>query len=208
MNDNTDNNTDNNNNTNTNNKTFITFITGNRNKLEEVRSILKANNQEDTHYNIKSLDIDLPEVQGEPEYVIQEKCKSASLQLNGPIIVEDTSLCFNALGGLPGPYIKWFMKKIGLDGLNKLLLGYEDKTIEAKCIFAYQENRDSQIHYFTGITKGTLVEPRGNMNFGWDPVFLPEGYNETYGEMDNETKNSISHRFKALQLLKEFLNIE
>ena len=207
MSDTTDNNTDNNNNTNTNNKTFITFITGNRNKLEEVRSILKTN-QEDTHYSIKSLDIDLPEVQGEPEYVIQEKCKSASLQLNGPVIVEDTSLCFNALGGLPGPYIKWFMKKIGLDGLNKLLLGYEDKTIEAKCIFAYQENRDSQIHYFTGITKGTLVEPRGNMNFGWDPVFLPEGYNETYGEMDNETKNSISHRFKALQLLKEFLNIE
>ena len=199
--------TDNNNNTNTNNKTFITFITGNRNKLEEVRSILKTN-QEDTHYSIKALDIDLPEVQGEPEYVVQEKCKSASSQLNGPIIVEDTSLCFNALGGLPGPYIKWFMKKIGLDGLNKLLLGYEDKTIEAKCIFAYQENRDSQIHYFTGITKGTLVEPRGNMNFGWDPVFLPEGYNETYGEMDNETKNSISHRFKALQLLKEFLNIE
>ena len=202
------NNTNNSNsNTNTNNKTFITFITGNRNKLEEVRSILKTN-QEDTHYSIKSLDIDLPEVQGEPEYVIQEKCKSASLQLNGPVIVEDTSLCFNALGGLPGPYIKWFMKKIGLDGLNKLLLGYEDKTIEAKCIFAYQENRDSQIHYFTGITKGTLVEPRGNMNYGWDPVFLPEGYNETYGEMNNETKNSISHRFKALQLLKEFLNIE
>ena len=206
MNNNTNNNT-NNNNTNTNNKTFITFITGNRNKLEEVRSILKTN-QENTHYSIKSLDIDLPEVQGEPEYVIQEKCKSASSQLNSPIIVEDTSLCFNALGGLPGPYIKWFMKKIGLDGLNKLLLGYEDKTIEAKCIFAYQENRDSQIHYFTGITKGTLVEPRGNMNFGWDPVFLPEGYNKTYGEMANETKNSISHRFKALQLLKEFLNIE
>ena len=65
MNDITDNNTDNNNNTNTNNKTFITFITGNRNKLEEVRSILKTN-QEDTHYNIKSLDIDLPEIQGEP----------------------------------------------------------------------------------------------------------------------------------------------
>mgnify|MGYP000851185639 FL=1 len=195
------------NNTNNNKKTFITFITGNSNKLEEVRSILKTN-QYETNYSIKSLDIDLSEVQGEPEYVIQEKCKSVRLQLNGPIIVEDTSLCFNALGGLPGPYIKWFMKKIGLEGLTKLLLGYEDKTIEAKCIFAYQENKDSKIHYFTGITKGTLVEPRGNMNFGWDAVFLPEGYSETYGEMDSESKNSISHRFKALQLLKEFLNIE
>ena len=105
-----------------------------------------------------------------------------------------------------------FVKKLdqitGFKLEKNIKLPFKDKTIEAKCIFAYQENRDSQIHYFTGITKGTLVEPRGNMNFGWDPVFLPEGYNETYGEMDNETKNSISHRFKALQLLKEFLNIE
>ena len=190
-----------------NTKKEITFITGNRNKLEEVLSILKSNKDESYYnYSIKALDIDLPEVQDEPEYIIQEKCKFASSQVNGPVIVEDTSLCFNALGGLPGPYIKWFMKKIGLVGLNKLLLGYADKTIEAKCIFAYQESRDSQIHYFTGITKGTLVEPRGNMNFGWDPVFLPKGYNETYGEMDSESKNVISHRYKALQLLKEFLN--
>lgn len=190
-----------------NTKKCITFITGNRNKLEEVLSIVNTNQDESPNsYSIKALDIDLPEVQGEPDYIIEEKCKFASLQVNGPVIVEDTSLCFNALGGLPGPYIKCFMKKIGLEGLTKLLLGYEDKTIEAKCMFAYQENRESQIHYFTGITKGTLVEPRGNMNFGWDPIFLPIGYNETYGEMDSESKNLISHRYKALQLVKEFLN--
>ena len=84
-------------------------------------------------------------------------------------------------------------------------MNYSDKSAEAKCIFAYIENKDSQIHLFTGITKGNIVSPSGQLNFGWDPIFLPKGYSETYAEMDNETKNSISHRCKALQLLKEFL---
>ena len=54
-----------------------------------------------------SASIDLPELQGDPRTVSLEKCKLASLQVNGPVLVEDTSLCFNALGGLPGVYVKW-----------------------------------------------------------------------------------------------------
>ena len=52
-------------------------------------------------------------------------------------MVEDTSLCFNAYGGLPGPYIKWFLKNLGHEGLNKMLAGFEDKSAYAQCIFAY-----------------------------------------------------------------------
>lgn len=52
-------------------------------------------------------------------------------------MVEDTSLCFNAMGGLPGPYIKWFLQRLGHDGLNRMLAGFEDKTGYAQCIFAY-----------------------------------------------------------------------
>lgn len=52
-------------------------------------------------------------------------------------MVEDTSLCFNACGGLPGPYIKWFLAKLGHDGLNRMLVGFEDKTAYAQCIFAF-----------------------------------------------------------------------
>ena len=52
-------------------------------------------------------------------------------------MTEDTSLCFNALGGLPGPYIKWFLEKLGHDGLNRMLAGFDDKTAYAQCIFAY-----------------------------------------------------------------------
>ena len=59
------------------------------------------------------------------------------MQVGGAVMVEDTSLCFNAMGGLPGPYIKWFLQKLGHEGLNKMLAGFEDKTGYAQCIFAY-----------------------------------------------------------------------
>ena len=63
-----------------------------------------------------SQDIDLPEYQGEPEEIAEKKCKLAAEHIGGPVLTEDTSLCFNALGGMPGPYIKWFLSKIGPEG--------------------------------------------------------------------------------------------
>lgn len=66
---------------------------------------------------ITNVDVDLPEFQGEPEEVATEKCKLAAERLKCPVVTEDTSLCFNALGGLPGPYIKWFLKKLGPEGI-------------------------------------------------------------------------------------------
>ncbi|CAF4242594.1 unnamed protein product, partial [Rotaria magnacalcarata] len=61
-----------------------------------------------------------PEYQGEAEDITKEKATFAAQRINGPVLVEDTSLCFNALHGLPGPYIKWFLDKLGHDGLNKM----------------------------------------------------------------------------------------
>ena len=60
--------------------------------------------------------MDLPEYQGTPQEVATSKCLEAARQVKGPVLVEDTSLCFNALGGMPGPYIKWFLKSIGPSG--------------------------------------------------------------------------------------------
>ncbi len=60
--------------------------------------------------------VDLPEYQGEPDEICIAKCKEATKHVSGPIIIEDTCLCFNALGGMPGPYVKWFLKKIGPAG--------------------------------------------------------------------------------------------
>jgi inosine triphosphate pyrophosphatase len=75
-------------------------------RLEEVKAIFGT----ESPFTLVNQSIDLPELQGEPEDVAKEKCKLASQQINGPVMVEDTSLCFNALNGLPGVYIKVLRK--------------------------------------------------------------------------------------------------
>jgi len=176
------------------------FVTGNAKKVEEVSKLFGR--------EFKSVDIDLPEYQGEPSDIAKAKCMLAYKEVNAPVMTEDTSLCFNALGELPGPYVKWFLQKTGQEGLHKLLDGFEDKTAFAQTIFAYMDDTMKEPEVFPGRTSGKIVFPRGNGNFGkggWDPVFQPDGFEHTYAEMSSDTKNSISHRNKALNLLKEYL---
>ena len=179
-------------------KPSITFISGNAQKVLEIEEIL------DNSIKLIAYKLDLPELQGEPEYIATEKCRLASKEIDGPVMIEDTSLCFNALGGLPGPYIKWFLDKIGLDGLNKLLLGYTDKSAYSQTIFAYTKGKEQPMHLFIGKLDGQIVNPRGNLGFGWDPIFQPDSYTETFGEMEQNKKNAISHRYLALQKVKEY----
>ncbi|KAG6582447.1 Inosine triphosphate pyrophosphatase, partial [Cucurbita argyrosperma subsp. sororia] len=174
----------------------VTFVTGNAKKLEEVRAILGNS------VPFRSLKLDLPELQGEPEDISKEKARLAAIQVNGPVLVEDTCLCFNALKGLPGPYIKWFLEKIGHEGLNNLLVAYEDKSAYASCIFSFSLGPEAEPITFVGNTPGKIVLPRGPHDFGWDPIFQPDGYDQTYAEMSKEEKNKISHRFRALALVK------
>lgn len=121
------------------------------------------------------------------------------------MLVEDTSLCFNALNGMPGPYIKWFQEKIGNTGLYNLLQAYEDKSAYALCMFAYCEV-DSDPILFAGKCDGYIVKPIGSTVFGWDPIFVPIENNpnsESFAELSSDKKNIISHRYKALSLLKK-----
>ncbi|VDK60950.1 unnamed protein product [Anisakis simplex] len=178
-------------------KRTLKFVTGNANKLREVRAILSP------HIEVESVDLDLAEYQGEPDEIARKKCADAAKQLQSEVIVEDTCLCFNALGGLPGPYIKWFLKNLRPEGLHKLLSGFDDKTAYALCTFALCEGPDKPVLLFRGRTDGCIVEPRGENHFGWDPCFQPDGFDETYAQMKPDLKNSISHRGKALALLKK-----
>ncbi|GAW09246.1 Ham1-like protein [Lentinula edodes] len=168
----------------------LVFVTGNANKLKEVQAILSAGNQP-VEIDSKSLDID--EIQGSTQEVSRAKCKRAAELLDGPCITEDTALCFEALDGLPGPYIKYFLEKLGHDGINKMLVGFESKKAWAL---------SSEPILFEGRTDGTIVPARGAAKFGWDPVFEPNGTGLTYAEMASEQKNLISHRFKALEKLR------
>lgn len=156
-------------------------------------------------FEVVAQSVDLPELQGVPEDIAKEKCRLAARQVNGPVMVEDTSLCFNAMGGLPGPYIKWFLEKLKPEGLSKMLDGFDDKTGYAQCIFAYSQDAASDPLVFVGRTPGTIVPPRGATDFGWDPVFQPDGFDQTYAELSKDIKNTISHRYRALDKLRDFL---
>ena len=179
---------------------MIRFITSNKNKIAEFQQIMGK------EFLVEPFKLDLPELQGEPMEIIKEKCLIASKETDGPVIVEDTCLCFNALKGLPGPYIKWFLEKLGHEGLNNLLQAYPDKSAYALCLFAYFDKTvQTEPLIFEGRTEGNIVPARGEHAFGWDPVFEPSGYSQTYAEMDKELKNKISHRGRALEKLKMFL---
>jgi len=176
----------------------ISFVTGNANKLRETQAILG------NLIPLVAVKLDLPELQGEPDDISREKARLAAQRVKGPVLVEDTCLCFNGLQGLPGPYIKWFLEKLGHEGLNKLLVGFEDKSAYAICNFAYCEGPEAEPILFKGICPGKIVMPRGPKDFGWDPIFQPDGFEQTFAEMDKSVKNSISHRSKALAELKKF----
>ncbi|XP_029474835.1 inosine triphosphate pyrophosphatase isoform X1 [Rhinatrema bivittatum] len=179
----------------------VVFVTGNAKKLEEVVQILG----DKFPCKLVAQKIDLPEYQGEPDEISIQKCLEAVKQVQGPVIVEDTCLCFNAFGGLPGPYIKWFLGNLKPEGLHRMLAGFEDKSAYALCTFAFSTgNPEDPVQLFRGKTSGQIVAPRGPRDFGWDPCFQPDGYNQTYAEMSKDMKNSISHRYRALKEMSNY----
>lgn len=127
----------------------LTYVTGNAKKLEEVIAILGKNFPR----TLDSYKIDLPELQGEIDEICIKKCQAAAKHLDKPVIIEDTCLCFNALHGLPGPYIKWFLEKLHPEGLHKLLTGWEDKSAQAVCTFAYSSGAGGEVILFKGWLK-------------------------------------------------------
>ncbi|OXA57866.1 inosine triphosphate pyrophosphatase [Folsomia candida] len=181
-------------------KKVITIVTGNANKLKEINTILG----ESFPYELVTNGADLPEYQGDADTVSRQKCESAYSIIKGPVIVEDTCLCFDALNGLPGPYVKWFLKSIGPEGLHKMLAGFEDHSAKAMATLAYCDSDKGEVILFKGITAGTIVEPRGQGGFGWDTCFQPSGYDKTYAEMSADEKNAISHRKRAIEAMRDY----
>lgn len=195
----------------------VTFVTGNKKKLDEVQRLTATSNlttkdgsdSPGLPFHLTNKKIDLPELQGDPTDIAIEKCKLAAIQVNGPVFSEDTCLCFNALNGMPGPYIKWFLEKCGHDGLNGMLDGFVDKTAYAQTIIAFTTGPGQKVYTFDGRTRGRIVKARGPLDFGWDPIFEPDsddgGCGKTYAEMEKEKKNLISHRSRSFAKFLPFL---
>lgn len=178
------------------NRMNLYFITGNKNKFAEVQSILPK---------VKQFDIDLPEIQDiDAKVIIKAKLLEAMKHKKGDFIVEDTSLYLDGLNGFPGPLIKWFMKALGNAGIFKLVEKLENSNAEAKTIIGYARSPET-IHYFEGTIKGTIIMPKGDFGFGWDPIFQPETFSQSFAELTPDEKNKISMRRVAVNKLKEYL---
>jgi inosine triphosphate pyrophosphatase len=171
------------------------FITGNSKKFAEVKAILPE---------VEQMEMDLEEIQElDAHKIIAAKLFQArsTLRHSSTLMVEDTSLYLDALGGLPGPFIKWFLMTAGSKGLYSMARTFNNFNATAKTIIGYV-GEDGEIEFFEGESKGTIVEEQIEPQFGWDAIFLPEGSAKTYGELSLEEKNAVSQRGKALAKLK------
>jgi len=150
--------------------------------------------------------LDLPEIQSlDLAEIVSDKAKRAYEIIKKPVLVEDVSLVFNALDKLPGPLIKWFYETLGNDGLCDLLDRYGDKRAKAAVSFALCINGEVKI--FSGSCEGRISDkPRGEAGFGWDPIFIPDGFVKTWAEMSADEKHQTSMRRIALEKLKDFIN--
>ncbi|KAB8236471.1 non-canonical purine NTP pyrophosphatase [Aspergillus alliaceus] len=129
--------------TETDTPTPLIFVTGNKNKVLEVKAILSTT-------PLEVLDINLPEIQGSVEEITREKCRAAAERIGGPVLVEDSALEMKALGGLPGAYVKAFVDTIGNEGLNKILAAFDDKSADAVCTFGYSPGLGHEPLLFQG----------------------------------------------------------
>lgn len=165
------------------------LVTGNPGKLAEARRL--------AGFDFESATVDLPEIQSlSYEEVVREKAAEAWRLLGAPLVVEEAGLGLSALGGFPGPLVKWMLESAGAEGIARTGIALGDPHATATCLLLYKDAEREILA--EGITHGTLISPgRGANGFGFDPVFLPERSGRTYGELDGLEKDATSHRGKA-----------
>lgn len=165
------------------------LVTANPGKLLEARRLCGS--------NLRSADIDLPEIQSlDLQEVLRHKGVAAAQAIQGPVIVEDTALELAALNSFPGVLVKWMQAAIGIDGLARTARKLGDQTATARCGLLLIYGSTSLAA--EGVTEGRLVLPaRGDSGFGWDPIFEPAGESRTYAELSASEKDRIGHRGRA-----------
>ncbi|MCR4857569.1 MAG: non-canonical purine NTP diphosphatase [Bacteroidales bacterium] len=186
----------------------IVFASHNRHKTEEVRQILGPT------WNLRNLhDLgqteEIPETSDTLQGNALQKAQYVCDKYHVNCFADDTGLEVEALDGAPGVYSARYAGEhcTYADNVNKLLHEMQGQANRRACFKTVVVLiLDGNTHYFEGRVDGTIIEtPRGTDGFGYDPVFLPDGYNETFAEMSAEEKNKISHRGRAMAKLVDFL---
>ncbi|WP_163399252.1 non-canonical purine NTP diphosphatase [Flavobacterium fluviatile] len=187
----------------------LVFASNNKNKIKEIQSILNGSIQILGLEEIGCYE-EIPETADTIEGNAVLKANYVTEKYGYDCFADDTGLEVTALNGEPGVYSARYAgeHKDSNDNINKLLEALKkesDRSAQFKTVIAL--NLNGSQHLFTGIAKGNItLDKAGNHGFGYDPVFQPENYAETFAELDSEIKNKISHRAKATQQLIDFLN--
>ena len=188
----------------------LVFATNNAHKLEEIRAIL-GDKVEILSLNDIHCHADIPETADTLEGNAALKAAYIYEHYGLDCFADDTGLEVEALNGAPGIYSARYAGGEGHDSeanMKKLLRemeGKENRRAQFRTAICLIEGGKETL--FEGIVKGEIIrEKRGGSGFGYDPVFVPEGYTETFAEMGREEKNKISHRARAVQQLCAYLN--
>ncbi|BCS91201.1 MAG: non-canonical purine NTP pyrophosphatase [Candidatus Micrarchaeota archaeon] len=178
---------------------MLYLLTKNRNKYEEIAELCKASNLE-----LLMLPDDKIELQADTlEEVARYAAEQAYSKHNKPVIVDDSGLFIDALNGFPGVYTSYVKKTIDSKGILRLMDGVSNRAAYFKTVIAYADS--DRIELFEGIVRGMIADSvHSGRDFGFDNIFIPEGYNKTFSELSIEEKNSISHRARAFNSFLSF----
>lgn len=189
----------------------ILFASHNAGKIAEIRNMLEPLGVE----VVSAEDINFPDVEETGETFAENsllKSQTIAKALNTPCLADDSGLCVDALNGAPGVYSARYAPNRDFDkGIDKLLsemADSEDKSRKAhfSCVvsLAYP---DGKYELFEGRVNGKIAYEKmpGEYGFGYDPVFIPDGYDCSFAQMSKAEKNRISHRGRAMQKFKEYV---
>lgn len=186
----------------------IVFATNNLHKLSEMRSIMGKN------WDVKSLrdigcEADIPETAQTLQGNAEIKARYVKDHYGYDCFADDTGLMVDALDGAPGVYSARYAgdehdAQANMELLLSNMRGQEDRKAHFSTVIALVEG--SELKFFEGSVYGVITEtPSGNEGFGYDPIFMPDGYDRTFAQMDGDEKNAISHRGRATALLVDYL---
>ena len=189
-------------------KKKLVVATNNAHKLEEIAAIL---GDEMELFSLKDINChaDIPETADTLEGNARQKAMYIYENYGMDCFADDTGLEVDALNGAPGVFSARYAgdghdSEANMQKLLKELKGKENRKAQFRtAICLIMEGKE---YLFEGIVKGHIIEEkRGGAGFGYDPIFVPEGYNQTFAELGNDVKNTISHRARAVEKLCTFL---
>ena len=181
----------------------LTFVTSNKGKLHEASTALAPLGIEVVGSDLKPIEIQADTLQE----IARAKCEVLVGRVDPPFIVDDGGLFVHALKDFPGVFSAHALQTIGVPGILKLMEGVPERGAHFAAVVGYHDG--SGVRLFAGRCDGALATaPRSQGHgFGFDPIFVPEGHRETFGELPAAVKNRISHRGRALAQLAAHLGV-